>query len=245
MNQILKIIFILSLLGITRNKNVLPTEPEVASHIAVTHYICDPTKDLGNAKVYSVGEVETCKLAPEDVEISYVRATLYQKTYLRNVEAIRCTMEHSTLTFWCGQYSHSSIHREKPTIASTEYLTPEECKHAYEKGYVKMTLDTRKKQIKFENGTEVISVHTTGQHSEDDTNIDCDEYGYVHKHSFKTTMNKMNLTYNIKSGKIQNYQGLELPCKFDEGGCQTSNLDKGAYTWDVEKSCIFVRVNHL
>ena len=53
-----------------------------------------------------------------------------------------------------------------------------------------MTLNTREKEIQFENGTEVVSVHTTGQHSEDDTNIDCDEYGYVHKHSFKTTMNK-------------------------------------------------------
>ena len=94
MNKILRLVFILNLLKISKNANVLPKEPEVASHIAVTHYICDPTKDLGNAKVYSVGEVETCKLAPEDVEISYVRATLYQKTYLREVEATRCTMEH-------------------------------------------------------------------------------------------------------------------------------------------------------
>ena len=243
---IVRICLFLIILGISLHieNQEIPSEPEIATHITVTHYNCDNEGFL-NAKTYSMGEVSTCTMAPQDIKIAHAKVVLYQKTYLRKVEAVRCTVDHSMIAFHCGQYSHSSIHRGQATITKKIYLTADQCKQAAKIGTVPIYFSGKNHNIKMGNESYLTSVHTTGRSSEDDDNIDCDGYGMVYKHTFNTHMKRMNLTYNIETGKIQSYLNLELPCKYDTGGCETTDLDGGAYTWNTENACIFVKVKQF
>ena len=101
-----RITLFIVLLSITINQELQSDETEkereVASHIKVSHYECEGA-GFKNAKIYSIGEIESCTLAPDEIELAYVKVVLYQKTYLRKVEATRCEVKHSKLVYHCGQ----------------------------------------------------------------------------------------------------------------------------------------------
>jgi len=67
---------------------------EVANSIRVTHCDCEGF-GFNETDIYNVGEVPNCKMAPEDIELAATTITLYQKSYLREVEAIRCHIKHN------------------------------------------------------------------------------------------------------------------------------------------------------
>jgi len=77
--------------------------------------------------------------------------------------------------------------------------------------------------------------------TEEGTQYDCDGCGEMQKHNFDAMNKKMNLKYNIQTGKVQHFLGMELPCKFKDGVCDITDLDGGAYAWDTNNVYVFVR----
>ncbi len=188
-------------------------EPEVANHIQVTHFQCKGS-GFKTSKIYSIGEIENCRMAPEDIDVAYTQALIYQKTHLRQLEATRCEVKRSKLIFHCGQYSHSIIKRDEPTITYHHYLTADECKKAAETGNIQVEWRGSKYDIPMGNGTHLISTHVSGKEGKEDDDINCKGYALVYKYTFDTFMRKINLTYNSKNEEVLSYQGFELPCKY-------------------------------
>ena len=214
---------------------------EIANEIQVTHYDCD-NSGLTNAALYSIGEVPECKMAPEDVELAQVTAWLYQKSFLRKAEAFRCVLKHQRFSWHCGGWDDSKIHHNQGLITRNVYLSPEECEQASKKGYIERNVDNMIKKIKFDFDAETETRIREGNFDDNDDIYGCDGSGTVSINTFLGSIKKLNLTYNLKTGQILNWMGAELPCKFKDSGCPTTDLDGGAYYWNLDDKCMFTQI---
>ena len=236
------IFFIIILIPSLQFLEQLEDDREVAQSIPVTHYVCDP-EGFSNADIYSVGEVPDCKMAPEDIELAQADVTIYQKSYLRKVEATRCAVKHSTLSWHCGMHSHSTIRANKTPFTAPLYLTASECQNVSRTGKlnVKSPDSGYHHTINFTEGDTKKHIFSDGKTLKGNK-FDCKGKGYIYSTTYQTELQRMNLTYNIRDGTVLNYNGHAMPCKFKSGGCDTLTLDGGAYAWNTSDSCIFVKL---
>ena len=67
---------------------------------------------------------------------------------------------------------------------------------------------------------------------------ECDAYGWVNRKTFEGHVQDVVLKVRTKDRKVMSKDGLQLPCPFEELGCETTSFDPYAYTWDAPDNCV-------
>ena len=223
----------------------------VAPSLLVTHYDCE--NPLA-ADTYSVNEVPSCQLTPENIDVAEAVATLYQVAPVREITAHRCTLSYQVITWYCGMHSHSSMSYNEKTIVREYALTVEECNKARQNGKIEIKFPNWVPTGKAWDGTDVKFVldtkHTQilnfGPKTEDKAwQGDCDGYGNIYHYTFTSLITTVKLSYNLEEDTILGYYGKQLPCKFTGGGCLGSLLDPAVYTWNVTEECILAELRTI
>ncbi|MCP4521070.1 MAG: hypothetical protein GY827_05205, partial [Cytophagales bacterium] len=218
-------------------------DKEHATNIEVTHYDCT---NPGNPTVYSLTNVDECKMVDEDIDHAVAKVSFHQLNPLFEIEAIKCTIKYSKNVWHCGMYSHSQISRVNAEITRDMKLTHEKCKEAYTSHfYVDTTLSENTIKIRMVNDSRELQVNTQGKESKDGSWYDCKGYGAVYKFSFDAYITTVKLTMNKKTGKVLNNHGQPLTCKFDSGGCDSLMGDMAAYSWDVKDQCVMYQLPEI
>ena len=87
------------------------------------------------------------------------------------------------------------------------------------------------------DGFDTWSYTTISQGRNMDDTSECDVTGWVYKNDFAILVTRLNITYDLQDMSIIMF-GNVLPCKFTDGGCESTNRDPYAYTWKVRDTCV-------
>ncbi len=216
----------------------------IAEGLFVTHYDCSAPKE---SRMYALTEIEECKIQLPDTETVPVEIEIFQRSFLRIVEATWCEIFYKGDRWHCGFHSHSTIDRTASSITQPLSLTGKLCEEAlttkkYPVYDVHWSAKRLNWQVQMEYEIEGEAAKSDGVPPNGNSPIDCDRSGYVNKYSFISRMGKANLTYNSQTGQILNIDNRVLLCKYTDGKCDSSTGDAKAYTWKPSKSCVLARI---
>ena len=223
----------------------------IAPSLLVTHYDCE--NPLA-ADTYSVNEVPSCQLKPENIDVAEAVATLYQVAPIREISAHRCTLSYQVITWYCGMHSHSSMSYNTANIVREYALSVQDCELARSTGEMKVTFpswvptdkDWDGTRVQFKMDTKHTQVLNFGQKAEDKKwQGDCNEYGNIYHYTFTSLITTVKLNYNIEDDTILGYYGKQLPCKFSDGGCEGSLLDPAVYSWNATEECVLAELRTI
>ena len=97
---------------------------DVSNTLNVSQYDCSHPNEN---RMYALNQVAPCKLSPENLYVTVVSVTLYQRSYRVSLNGIMCRMKIFPLSFHCGINSHSSIIHNQNSITYDLILSPEQC----------------------------------------------------------------------------------------------------------------------
>ena len=63
--------------------------------------------------------------------------------------------------------------------------------------------------------------------------------------SYQTLMENVILNVDLKTMQIPNANNFVLPSKVSEGGCASTSLDVGAFTWNQPEKCLFKKIGSV
>ena len=89
-------------------------------------------------KMFSLNKVAPCKMQPENIETTTTQVTLYQRHYSTKVNATMCRIKHQSIRWFCDSLDLSGIDARKNIITTDIHISPDTCKHAAERGNVKL-----------------------------------------------------------------------------------------------------------
>ena len=97
-----------------------PNPDDVSKKLRVTHFDCG---EMSQNTLYALHHVEQCKIAPENLEVSVARISLYTKHFRKTINATMCSLKVQTEQWHCGHHDHSSIDFFHPGITSDVTLS--------------------------------------------------------------------------------------------------------------------------
>ena len=181
-----------------------------------------------------------CNIAPENLEVSGAKITMYTKDFRQEINATVCRVKYQSEQWHCGFGDDSSMdahHTGGITIDLT--VTASQCRTSAKGGSITLkdeTLEFKKavkppvvKQKDFDND---------GADLSDKYRKECDSYGWVNRKTFEGHVQDVVLKVRTKDGKVMSKDGLQLPCPLEELGCDTTSFDPYAYTWDARDNCV-------
>ena len=71
-------------------------------------------------------------MAPQKIEVNYVKLTTYTKHFGTEINAIVCRIKHQRNRIFCGTPDHTSMDIEQPQITDDLEPTSQQCKQACE-----------------------------------------------------------------------------------------------------------------
>ena len=158
---------------------------------------------------------------------------MYTKHFRTEINATICRIKHQRNKFYCGMHDHTSMDIEQLQIASDRDLTSEQCKQASEG----RSLTPFDHKPTFRKGKKE-SHHKWIEDKDDDNRNERDGYEWITKDTFESHIQDIILKMRTKDGKISNRNDQLLPCDLDELGCESTSLDRYAYTWKAPENCI-------
>ena len=144
-------------------------------------------------------------------------------------------------------HSHSSITSTNASNQRGISLTAERYKHAeqetnsYHVDNVHWNVNW---YVPIKPDKEIITVKSDGKEQDNYHEVNCKGSGYIDKYTFKSQMQVVNLTYDTESGQILDPNNRPLPCKYKDGGCDSTGFEKYAYFWEPKDSCVLGKIKH-
>ena len=90
----------------------------IASQLKVTHYDCG---DMTENNLYALNQVSKCTIAPENLEDSGAKITMYTKPFRQEINATVRRVKYQSEQWHCGFGDNSSTDAKDP---STQYNSP-------------------------------------------------------------------------------------------------------------------------
>ena len=176
---------------------------------------------------------------------SLTRYTILQKKETLQVQGFSCKVIKSTITEYCGAYSHAKL-AQPPELEIATPLNPESCLNLVNTQTYN-TADNRK--IKLELNTEnVIHENELGLIVVEDNKISCrGQQARIGNHIvndiFYITQTKITLvrqTFNYEGGRMEviaNHLELPTTCGMEVSGCSTHDT---TYVWEQPRTkCMY------
>ena len=125
MDVISQVLFLIILASFTNGKLEDADLQKIASLIKVTHYDCG---DITENNLYALNQVSKCNIAPENLEVSRTKITMYTKHFRPEINATVCRVECQSGQWHCGSGNDSGMNATNP---STHYNSPVYRTHPY------------------------------------------------------------------------------------------------------------------
>ena len=146
-----------------------------------------------------------------------------------------CRIKHQSIRWYCDSFDSSGIDTRQNIITTDIHISPDNCKHAAERGYVNLGYS---KNVLFHFNEKIVANTNRGKIDSKYHN-ECSDRSWIHLDTFESYLQNISLTANLKGGTINNWQQIPLPCPVYENRCETTSLDPFAYTWTEPENCIF------
>ena len=208
-----------------------PETDEMAPFVQVSH---DDCSEITENNLYSLNKVKPCQTAPQSIQMTDVKLTMYTKHFRTEINATICRIKHQRNKSYCGMHDHPSMDVEQPQITNDIGLTLEQRKQASE-GRSLTLFDHR---LTFEKGKKEIYHKWTGDVDGGNRN-ECEGYEWITKDTFESHIQDITLKVRIKDCKIFNRNDQLLPCELNEIRCESTSVDLYAHRWKAPDICIF------
>ena len=203
----------------------------------MTHYDCG---EMTENNLYALNQVSKCNIAPENVEVSRAKITMYTKHFRPKINATFCRVKHQNEQWHCGFGDDSSIdahHTGEITIDLT--VTASQCTTLARGGSITLKNET----LEFKKGVKTTVVKhkdfdDDGADLSDKYRNECDSCAWINHKTFEDHVQDVVLKVRTEDGKIMSKDGLQLLCPLEELGCDTTSVDPYAYTWDALDNCV-------
>ena len=233
-NQFLFLIFLASL---TNGKFGNADLHNIAYQLQVTHYDCG---EMTGNNLYALNQVSKCNIAPENLEVSRAKITMYKTLFRQEINATVCRVKYKSEQWHCGFGDDSSIdahHTGGITIDLT--VTASQCRALAKGGSITLKDET----LEFTKGMKTTVVKqkdfdSDGTDLSDKYRNECDSCEWVKRKTFEGHVQDVVLKVRTKDGKVMNKDGFQLPCPLEEFGCDNTSFDPYAYTWDAPDNCV-------
>ena len=125
MDVINQVLFQIILASFTNGKLANAGLHNIASQLKVTHYDCG---EMTENNLYALNQVSKCNIAPENLEVSRAKITMYTKHFRQEIQATVCGFKYQSGQWHCGSGDDSSMDATDP---STHYNSPVYRTHPY------------------------------------------------------------------------------------------------------------------
>ena len=137
-----QVLFLIILASFTNGQLENADLQKIASQLKVTHYDCGETTENN---LYALNQVAQCNIAPEDLEVSRAKITIYTKRFRQEINARVCRVKHQSEQWHCGFADDSimdSHHTGGITIDLT--VTASQCRTLAKGGSITLKDETLK-----------------------------------------------------------------------------------------------------
>ena len=121
-NQVLLLIILASF---TNGKLENADLQKIASQLKVTHYDCG---EMTENNLYALNQVSKCNIAPENLEVSRAKITMYTKHFRQEINATVCRVKYQSEQWHCGFGDDSSMEAHHAGITIDLTVTASQCK---------------------------------------------------------------------------------------------------------------------
>ena len=213
-----------------------PTCRKTASQFKVTHSDYGETTETNR---YGRNQISECNIAPENLEASKGKVTIYTKHFRQEINATICRVKYQSEQWHCGFQDDSSMDVHHAGKAIDLNVTASQCRTLANGGSTTLKDET----LDFKKGTKTTVVN---QNKFDDNGADlsnkyrnfCDSYEWVNRKTFESQVQDAVLKVRSKDAKVMSKGILQLPCPLEELGCDSTSFDPHAYTWDAPDNCV-------
>ena len=221
MDVINQVLFLIILASFTNGKLENADLKKIASQLKVTHYDCG---EMTENNLYALNQVSQCNFAPENLEVSRAKITMYTKLFRQEINATVCRVKYQSEQWHCGFGDDSSMDAHH-TGGITIYLTvtASQCRALARGGSITLKDET----LEFKKGVKTTLVKhkdfdDDGADLSDKYRNECNKYGWVNGKTFEGHVQDVVLKVRTKDGKVMSKDGLQLPCPLKELGCDTT-----------------------
>ena len=106
MDVINQLLFLIILASFTNGKLENADLKKIASQLKVTHYDCG---EMTENNLYALNQVSQCNIAPENLEVSRAKITMYTKHFRQEINATVCRVKYQGEQWHCGFGDDSSM----------------------------------------------------------------------------------------------------------------------------------------
>ena len=113
---------------------------KLASQLTMTHYDCG---EMTENNLYALNQVSQCNFAPENLEVSRAKNTMYTKHFRQEINATVCRVKYQSERWHCGFGDDSSMdahHTGGITIDLT--VTASQCRTLGRRGSITLKDET-------------------------------------------------------------------------------------------------------
>ena len=233
-NQVLVLIILASFtIGKLENADL----QKIAFQLKVTHYDCG---EMTENNLYALNQFSKCNIAPENLEVSRAKITMYTKNFRQEINATVCRVKYQSELWHCGFGDDSSMDaHHSGGITIDLFVTASQCRTLANGGSITLKDET----LEFKKGTKTTVVKhkdfdDDGADLSDKYRNECDSYGWVNRKTFEGHVQDVVLEVPTKDGKVMSKVGLQLSCPLEELGYDTTSFDPYAYTWEAAENCV-------
>ena len=203
----------------------------------MTPYDCG---EMTEKNLCALNQVSKCNIAPENLEVSRAKISMYIKHCRQEINATVCRVKYQSEPRHCGFGDDSSMDTHHTGGITTDLtVTAFQCRTLAKGGSITLKHET----LEFKKGVKTTVIKH--KHFDDDgTDLsdkyrnECDSYGWINCKTFEGHVQDVVLKVRTKVGKVMSKDGLQLPCPLEELGCTTTSFDPYAYTWDAPDNCV-------
>ena len=126
MDVITQVLFLIILASFRNGKLENADLQKTASQLKVTHYDCG---EMTEKNLYALNQVSKCNIAPENLEVSRAKITMYTKHFRQEINATLCRVKYQSEQWHCGFGDDSGMdahHTGETTIDLT--VTASQCR---------------------------------------------------------------------------------------------------------------------
>ena len=203
-------------------------------------------------KLYSLNKISKCNIEATNSDTTLILSLdLYQRLYSTTISGTRCTIRHEREKWYCGLHGRSGMDSRQHSLTVNLMIEPQACALAAKTGQISVPKDYGDRSIpivlnvlKDSVVTELNGGDWKGNNDGKSRN-ECEDTGWVVRDSYQTFMENVILNVDLKTMQIRNVNNFVLPCKVSEGGCASTSLDVGAYTWNQPENCLFKKIRSV
>ena len=237
MDVINQVLFLFILVIFTNGKLENADLHNIASQLKVTFY---DSGEMTENNLYALNQVSIRNIAPENLEVSRAKITMYTKHFRQEINATVCRVKYQSEQWHCGIGDDSSMDAHHTGgITKDLTVTASQCRTLLNGGSITLKDET----LEFKKGIKTTVVKQK-YFNDDEADLsdkyrsECDSYGWNNRKTFEGHLQDVVVKVRTKQSKVMSEDGLQLLCPLEELGCDTTSFDPYACTWDAPDNCV-------